>query len=103
MHCSVWRFPGDPAALERGYLALMETIPEGDHVLHAAARTPDGLLIVDTCPSEEAYRAFFDSDAVRLRFAACGLRLEDAVVEDFPVTRAYARRAALTDASWDVA
>ena len=27
-------------------------------MLHAAAKTPDGLLIFDTCPSEEAYRAF---------------------------------------------
>jgi hypothetical protein len=79
----------------------MEKIPVGNNVLHAAARTPDDLLIFDTCPSEEAYRAFFDSDPVRRRFAECGLRLEEAV-EDFPVTRAYARRVALTDASWDV-
>ena len=55
----------------------------GNNVLHAAARTPDDLLVFDTCPSEEAYRAFFDSDPVRRRFAECGLRLEEAV-EDFP-------------------
>ena len=61
----------------------METIPVGNNVLHAAARTPDDLLIFDTCPSEEAYRALFDSDPVRRRFAECGLRLEEAV-EDFP-------------------
>ena len=54
MHCSVWRFRGDPDALERGYRAVMEQVPASNHVLHAAARTPDGLLIFDTCPSEEA-------------------------------------------------
>lgn len=53
MHCSVWRFTGDPVALERGYRELMAQIPASNHVLHAAARTPDGLLIFDTCPSGE--------------------------------------------------
>ena len=59
MHCSVWRFTGDPEALERGYRELMAQIPASNHLLHAAARTPDGLLIFDTCPSEQAYHAFF--------------------------------------------
>ena len=61
MHCSVWRFRGDPDALERGYRAMMEQVPASNHVL-SAARTPDGLLIFDTCPSEEACHAFFGSD-----------------------------------------
>ena len=65
MHCSVWRFRGDPDALERGYRAMMEQVPASNHVLHAAARTPDGLLIFDTCPSAEAYHAFFGSEQVR--------------------------------------
>ena len=98
MHCSVWRFTGDPDVLERGYLALMEQIPAANHVFHAAARTPDGLLIFDTCPSEEAYHAFFGSDEVRAMFAAHGLT--DGAVEDFPVVRAFARRAELTDDDW---
>ncbi len=101
MHCSVWRFTGDPDALERGYRALMDGIPEANHLLHAAARTPDGLVIFDTCPSEEAYHAFFGSEDVRAMFAAHGL--VDAVVEDFPVVRAFARRSELTDESWGTA
>ena len=28
MHCSVWRFEGDPDDLERRYLALVAEIPE---------------------------------------------------------------------------
>jgi hypothetical protein len=74
MHCSVWRFRGDPDELERRYRAMMEQIPASSHVLHTAARTPDGLLIFDTCPSEEAYHAFFGSDRVRAMLAAHGLR-----------------------------
>jgi len=86
MHCSVWRFTGDPEALERGYRELMAQIPASNHLLHAAARTPDGLLIFDTCPSEQAYHAFFGSDQVRALFAEHGLR--DGVVEDFPLVAA---------------
>jgi hypothetical protein len=99
MHCSIWRFTGDPDELERGYEALIARIPASNHVLHAAARTPDGLLIFDTCPSKEAYETFFGSVEMRELLAEHGLR--DAAVEDFPVVRAYVRRAELTDASWD--
>ena len=99
MHCSVWRFVGNPDELEERYLALMAEVPESNHVLHAAARTPDGLLIFDTCPSEQAYHAFFGSDHVRALFAEHGLR--DGVVEDFPLVAAYARRSEVTDATWD--
>jgi len=62
VHCSIWRFVGDPEELEERYLALIAEIPESNHLLHAAARTDDGLLIFDTCPSEARYRAFFGSD-----------------------------------------
>ncbi len=101
MHCSVWRFRGDPDTLERAYRALMEGVPATNHVLHAAARTPDGLLIFDLCPSEEAYHAFFGSDEVRTMFAEHGLEAGD--VEDFPVVLAFARRTELTDENWGTA
>jgi len=101
MHCSVWRFRGDPDAMERGYRALMGRVPGSNHVLHAAARTPDGLLIFDLCPSEEAYHAFFGSDEVRTMFAEHGLEAGD--VEDFPVVLAFARRTELTDENWGTA
>ena len=59
MHCSVWRFVGDPDDLEARYLAVLAEVPESNPRAHAAAKTPDGLLIFDTCPSEDVYRAFF--------------------------------------------
>jgi hypothetical protein len=91
MHCSVWRFEGDPDDLERRYLALIAEAPESSHVLHAAAKTPDGLLIFDTCPSEEVFRSFFAPNGpMMLSFEKHGLL--PATREDYPVIRAYAAR-----------
>jgi hypothetical protein len=87
VHCSVWRFEGDPDDLERRYLELLAEIPESNHRLHAAAKTPSGLLIFDTCPSEQVYRNFFEGPGLKL-FAEHGL--VPASREDHPVSRAYA-------------
>ena len=89
MHCSIWRFEGDPEDLARRYAALMAELPESNHRLHAAARTDEGLLIFDTCPSEEVYRSFFESGPARDLFARHGL--VPVSREDHPVLRAYAR------------
>jgi hypothetical protein len=98
VHCSVWRFVGDPDDLERRYVALSAEIPESNHVLHAAARTPDGLLIFDTCPSEQAYRSFFGPDgAGAALFERHGLVPTSR--EDHPVIRAYASRTRVDDRS----
>jgi hypothetical protein len=91
VHCSVWRFVGDPEELERRYLAVIAEIPESNHVLHVAARTPDGLLIVDTCPSEDDYHTFFGPGGPGAAlFERHGL--EPSTREDYAVLRAYAGR-----------
>ena len=96
MHCSVWRFVGDPDDLERRYLAMMAEIPESNHALHVTAKTPDGLLIVDTCPSQEAFEAFFGPDGpARALFEKHGL--VPTTLEDFPVIRAYGARSRLDE------
>jgi hypothetical protein len=88
MHCSVWRFEGDPDDLERRYLSMLADVPESNHLLHAAAKTPDGLLIFDTCPSVEAYRAFFEPGGPAMAlFEKHGLIPTSR--EDHPVIRAY--------------
>lgn len=98
MHCSVWRFVGDPEELEQRYVAMMSEIPESNHVLHAAAKTPDGLLIFDTCPSEEVYREFFDPDGpASALFARHGL--VPTTREDYQVIRAYAARSRVDEAA----
>jgi hypothetical protein len=97
VHCSVWRFVGDPEDLEQRYLEMMAEIPESNHVLHAAAKTQDGLLIVDTCPSEGAYRAFVGPGGpASALFEKHGL--VPATREDFPVIRAYAARSRVDEA-----
>jgi hypothetical protein len=88
VHCSLWRFEGDPDDLERRYLELLSEVPESNHRLHAAAKTPSGFLVFDTCPSEDAYRAFFDGPGLEL-LAKHGL--VPASSEDHPVSRAYAQ------------
>jgi hypothetical protein len=86
MHCSVWRFTGDPDDLEARYLSMLAEVPDSNLVLHAAARTPDGLLVFDTCPSEEVYRSFFEGAGAAL-FERHGLVPTSR--EDHPVVRAY--------------
>ncbi len=89
MHGSVWRFEGDPDDLERRYLALLADVPESNHLLHAALRTPDGLAIFDTCPSEDVFHRFFGPDGPGTSlFESHGL--VPANREDFPVIRAFA-------------
>jgi hypothetical protein len=94
MHGSVWRFAGDPDDLERRYLAMLAEIPESNHTLHVAARTPEGLLVFDTCPSADVYREFFGPDG---RAAALFERhgLVPSSREDYPVIRAFASGARL--------
>lgn len=58
MHGSVWRFSGDPDELAAKYERMLESVPAASMRLHVAMRTADGLLVVDTCPSEEAFREF---------------------------------------------
>ena len=94
MHSSVWRFEGDPDDLEKRYTAMIADVPESNHTLHAAAKTSDGLLIFDTCPSEKVYREFFGPGS-----PAEGLLESHGLVpssrEDYPVIRAYASGARL--------
>lgn len=98
MHCSVWRFTGDPDELEQRYLAMLAEVPTSNHLLHAAAKTTDGLLIFDTCPSEEAYRRFFsEGGPAAALFEKHGLVPTSR--EDHPVVRAYGTGERIDDRS----
>ena len=94
MHCSVWRFEGDPDELERRYLTVLAELPESNLVLHASARTPRGLLIFDTCPSKEVYRSFFGPGGPGLALLEKH-GLVPTTREDYPVIRAYGMRSRL--------
>jgi hypothetical protein len=76
----------------------MAEIPESNHVLHAAAKTPDGLLVFDTCPSEEVYREFFEPGGpASALFEKHGL--VPTTREDYRVIRAYGARSLLDETS----
>lgn len=58
MHASIWRFGGDPAELLSRYHAMLADIPAANMRLHLCLRAEAGIIVVDTCPSREAFAAF---------------------------------------------
>jgi hypothetical protein len=92
VHCSIWTYVGDPDELVARYEAMIAEVPEENMLFHACARTEDGIVIFDTCPSKEVFDDFYGRPEVQALFARHGLdRPAESV--DFPVVRAYARGA----------
>ena len=88
MHASIWHFAGDPDELLPSYEAMVAAIPAENMRLHLCARAPDGIVIVDTCPSKEVFDGFFAGEGFRELRRAHGLP-EPESVEDFPVAVAF--------------
>lgn len=65
MHASIWKFHGDPDDLLARYDAMVAEIPRSNMKLHLCLRARDGIVMVDTCPTREAFEAFAHSDAFR--------------------------------------
>jgi hypothetical protein len=89
MHASITHFPGDPDALLARYDALLAEVPTESVPAHLCLRAPDGIVVVDTCPSEEAFRSFHLGDTFRTMCERHGLPAPDRV-DDFPVHVAIA-------------
>jgi hypothetical protein len=87
MYASIWRFTGDPDELTRRYDAILADIPPAGMRLHVCLRTPDGIVIVDTCPSEEVFEQFAAGPFPALR-SRHGLP-EPTDVQDGPVHAAF--------------
>jgi hypothetical protein len=87
MHASLWRFAGDPDELLRRYDRMIAEVPRESMRLHLCLRAPSGIVIVDTCPSREAFAAFAEGPFRALR-EAHGLP-EPESVEDVPVHAAF--------------
>jgi hypothetical protein len=73
MHASIWRFAGDPDDLLARYDAMMGELGAAGMQLHVCLRAPDGIVLVDTCPSKEAFEAFAGGDGFRALRARHGL------------------------------
>jgi hypothetical protein len=88
MHASIWTFVGDPDELARRYDAMVAEIPAAGMRLHLCLRTEEGIVLVDTCPSREAFEAFAGGEAFRALRARHGLP-EPERVTDHPVHAAF--------------
>lgn len=84
MHASIWKFTGDPDDLVRRWDALLAEIPPFSLGLHLCLRGTDGITVLDTCPSSEAFEAFAGGEHFRSLRERHGLP-EPARVDDFPV------------------
>jgi hypothetical protein len=97
VHCSLSTYVGDPDDLVARYEGMIAEVPTDNMRFHACARTPDGIVIFDTCPSKEVFDSFYGSPEVKALLERHGL---DQPVErvDFPVVRAYAGGERVVDA-----
>src|SRR5207302_11305801 len=87
MHASIWRFTGDPDELLQAYDAMLADIPPASMRLHLCLRAPDGIVIVDTCPSHEVFEQFAAGPFPALRSRHGLPEPED--VQDGPVHAAF--------------
>jgi len=88
MHASIWRLRGNADELLRSYDAMVAEIPRANMKLPLCLRAPDGIVLVDTCPTKDVFDAFVANDAVRLLREKHGLP-EPERIDDFPVHAAF--------------
>jgi hypothetical protein len=88
MYASIWWLEGDPDELARSYDAMIADIPHANMRLHLCLRADDGIVLVDTCPSREAFDAFANGPFRALRDRH-GLP-EPKRLDGFPVHAAFA-------------
>ena len=84
MHASISHFPGDPDELVACYDALLADVTPAGLQVHLCLRAPDGIVVVDTCPSRDVFEAFHRSEAFQAMRARHGLPDPDRI-DDFPV------------------
>jgi hypothetical protein len=87
MHASIWKFKGDPDELLPRYDAMVASLPAAQMRLHLCLRAPDGIVVVDTCPSLEVFESF-SQGPMRGLLAQHGLPEPEALT-DFPVHVAF--------------
>jgi hypothetical protein len=73
MHASFWTFKGDTDDLLDSYDGAVAQVPSEAMDLHVCLRTPDGILLVDTCPTEAQARALVEDQDFRRLLTGHGL------------------------------
>ena len=84
MHASIWKFTGEPDDLVRAYDAALAEVPTADMRLHLCLRAPDGIVLVDTCPTRERAEEFVSDPGFRALLESHGLPAPERV-DQFPV------------------
>lgn len=83
MHASILNFAGDPDDLAARMDALFAQVPADNVRLLLVVRRDDGLTLIDTCPSREAYERFRASGWLDEVIASVGLPVP--TTSDHPV------------------
>lgn len=84
MYASLWKFAGDADDLLARYDALLDDVGRSSMRLHLCLRAPDGILLVDTCPTAEKAEAFVTDPGFRALLESHGLPAPERV-EQLPV------------------
>ena len=61
MFLGIYRFEGDSSQLLEAYDRMLDTMPHATLNLHSCVADANGIMVIDTCPSEEAFMAFASS------------------------------------------
>ena len=69
---------------------MVADVPADNMQFSACAKSPDGIVVFDTCPSKEVFDEFSRSAGFQALLAQHGLEAPDSV-EDYPVVAVYAR------------
>jgi hypothetical protein len=88
MYASIWEFAGDPADLLPRYEAMVAELPSESLTLHMCLRGSKGIVLVDTCPSQEVFEAFARGDEFAELRRRHGLPDPDRL-DGFPVEVAF--------------
>ena len=88
MYASIWKWDGDPDRLCAAYEALLADTPADVMRMHLALRAPDGLVVVDTCPTRDAFVAFTSDPTTRAQLQRHGLGLPTEL-DGYPVSAAF--------------
>lgn len=73
MYLSAFHFEGDPAALALAHDKLTAQFPPEAFSLHLCLQTPEGILVLDGCPSRSVAEEFQQSVGFASALAAAGL------------------------------
>lgn len=86
-HAATWFFRGDPAELCARYDAVVRDLGADQLLVHLCLEAPDGMLIVDTCPTREAFERFRSDPEFARMLARHGMPAPE--IYDYPVHAVY--------------